>query len=124
MHFNIKEDYEVGSESSDKENKDNNGNVSDVLPDKIINVGDYVKVISGMFKGLYNIVLKNIDEVILNYLEKKNKWWVLKDGDLDCRIISDLIVVNDTTRIDARSHNFYVQYFMIKNVFLLCFIPI
>ena len=53
---------------------------------------EYVKVTGGSFKGYYAVVTESSygDELEINYFEKKEKWWTLKENDLDSTEINDL----------------------------------
>ena len=66
--------------------------------------GDYVKVVSGLFKGFYATVLGKSygGEVEIQYFQEKYGKWVLKENDIDSRLPEELIKV--TAEMDRRSY--------------------
>ena len=54
----------------------------------------------GNFHGMYATVLKKLDdEFVIHYFQQKAKWWILKDGDKDCRKGVDLVCVHNRVTI-------------------------
>ena len=54
---------------------------------EIISTGECVWVVSGAFLGYYAMVVGESygEELEIQYFEKKEKWWVLKEFDFDSR---------------------------------------
>ena len=81
---------------------------------KNIVVGDYVKIISGLFQGYYAVVLGSNygdENEIQHFTEKtisRAKYWVLKENDLDSREKSELRRVVATQ--DNRDHYTFSDY--------------
>ena len=48
------------------------------------------------------------DEMEIKYFEKKEKWWVLKDSDMDSIEPENLKLVNNF-KVDGRSHYFFLE---------------
>ena len=69
--------------------------------------GDCVKVIKGNYLGYFALVAGDGcgGEIDINYFEGKNKWWVLKEKDLDSSDRGDLKKVDHLT-MDKRLHYF------------------
>ena len=70
-------------------------------------VGDYVMVIHELFRDYFAILTdKNYgDEFEIQYSQKKEKWWILKENDFDSHLEIELKPVKG--RIDERSHYFF-----------------
>ena len=68
-----------------------------------LQMGDYVKIVSGLFEGLYATVLDKSygDEFEIQYFEEKFGKWILKEGDIDSRPSNEMIKV--TAVVDGRS---------------------
>ena len=97
--YDKEEGGEEGNSSSDESSNDVESLLSDdeksnyalELPEECsaFQLGDYVKVIVGSFKGYYAVVTGSSygDELEMNYFEKKEKWWTLKENEWDSREI-------------------------------------
>ena len=70
-----------------------------------IKVGDFVKIIRGNYVDYYAVVtgLSYSNELEINYFVKREKYYVLKDNDLDSRLIEDLKLVAGAL-INTRGH--------------------
>ena len=70
-----------------------------------IKVGDFVKIIRGNYVNYYAVVtgLSYGNELEINYFVKREKFYVLKDNDLDSRSIEDLELVAGAL-INTRGH--------------------
>ena len=101
------------STASDEEPDDviHNNDVNAKLPDLddgSLKVGEYVKVIKGLFSGLYATVLGKSygDELEIQYFENSFGKYILKDNDIDSRPPNELVKV--AAHVDSRSrHTFY-----------------
>ena len=70
-------------------------------------VGDYIMVIHEPFRGYFAILTDKSygDEFEIQYFQKKEKWWILKENDFDSCLENELKPVKG--RIDERSHYFF-----------------
>ena len=61
-----------------------------------VKCGDYVKVVSGLFKGVYATVLGKSygDEVEIQYFQERFGKRILKENDIDSRLPEELIKVS------------------------------
>ena len=50
---------------------------------------------------------KRGDEFVIQYFQKKEKWWILKFNDFDARLPQDLKKVEPT--FDRRGHAFFKE---------------
>ena len=73
-----------------------------------ISTGESVRVVSGAFLGYFAMVVGESygEELEIQYFEKKEKWWVLKEYDFDSRPQTDLRRVGKA-RVDGRMHYFF-----------------
>ena len=69
--------------------------------------GDYIMVIHELFRGYFAILTdKNYgDEFEIQYFQKKEKWWILKENYFDSHLEIELKLVKG--RIDERPHYFF-----------------
>ena len=83
--------------------------VSSVGENEEIKSGDYVKVVQGNYINMFAIVTdeKVGDEFVIQYFQKKEKWWILKPNDFDARLPQDLKKVEPT--FDRRGHAFFKE---------------
>ena len=93
-------------ETSESEESDSSDDYyEDCIPNskEPLQIGGYVKVKNGLFKGLYTTIIDTSygDESEIRYFELKFGKWVLKDGDIDLRLSEDLLKVNAV--VDVRS---------------------
>ena len=74
-----------------------------IVPESL-KCGDYIKVVSGLFKGLYATVLGKSygDEVEIQYFQERFGKRILKENDIDSRLPEELIKV--TAKMDRRSY--------------------
>ena len=70
-----------------------------VLQQKITKIrqmqtGDFVKVVKGNFRGYYAVVTQESygDEIKINYFEMRQRYYVLKENDMDLHTQTDLRV--------------------------------
>ena len=75
---------------------------------EVIATGDYVKIVLGVFVDYYAIVTAESygEELEIQYFEKKEKWWVLKEHDFDSHPQTKLRRVT-RARKDRRMHYFF-----------------
>ena len=71
------------------------------------NTGDYVKITQGNYTKVFAVVTddKVGDEFVIQYFQKKEKWWILHPNDFDAREAKDLKKVETT--FDRRGHAFF-----------------
>ena len=71
---------------------------------RILKEGDYVRIVKGTFLNLYAVITDERigDEYVINYFERKEKWWVLKPNDFDLREAGDLMMVE--AKFDNHGH--------------------
>ena len=95
-------DNESNLDDSDSESESDE---SDMETEEVENLhmGDYVKIVSGLFKGYYATVLGESygEEKEIQYFEEKFGKWILKDGDIDSRPPEEMMKV--TAVVDGRS---------------------
>ena len=72
-----------------------------------IQVGDYIMAIDEPFRGYFAVVTDKSygAEFEIQYFQKKEKWWILKENDFDSCLENELKPVKG--RIDERSHYFF-----------------
>ena len=94
--------------SSEEESEEDGEEGEEEEQGEVIATGDYVKIVSGAFLGYYAIVTGESygEELEIQYFEKKEKWWVLKEHDLDSRPQTELRRVTKA-RVDRRMHYFF-----------------
>ena len=92
---------------SSEEESEEDGEEREEEQGEVIATGDYVKIVSGAYLGYYAIVTGESygEELEIQYFEKKEKWWVLKEHDLDSRPQTELRRVTKA-RVDRRMHFF------------------
>ena len=87
-----------------------NAPINSVLQQKItkkrqMQTGDFVKVVKGNFRGYYPVITEESygDEIEINYFEKRQRYYVLKENDMDSRTQTDLELVEGVL-INTRGH--------------------
>ena len=95
--------------SNDASAKSVSNEGSSVGENEEIKPGDYVKVVQGNYINMFAIVTdeKVGDEFVIQYFQKKEKWWILKPNDFDARLPQDLKKVEPT--YDRRGHAFFKE---------------
>ena len=66
---------------------------------------DFVKVVKGNFRGYYAVITEEsyVDEIEINYFEKRQRSYVLKENDMDSCTQTDLELVEGVL-INTRGH--------------------
>ena len=67
---------------------------------------DYVKIVYGNYLNMFAVVTEEMvgDESVIQYFQKKEKWWVFHPNDYDAREAKDLKKVEII--FDRRGHAF------------------
>ena len=96
----------LSSEEESEDDAEEEG--EDEQQGEVISTGECVRVVSGAFLGYYAMVVGESygEELEIQYFEKKEKWWVLKEFDFDSRPQTDLRGVGKA-RVDRRMHYFF-----------------
>ena len=57
--------------------------------------GDFIKIVKGNFRGYYAVITEESygDKIKINYFEKRQHYYVLKENDMDSLAQTDLELV-------------------------------